>query len=143
MYRIERFSHEHLVSLREDDRAVIGSLTKDYLRSYLQGPGWTLFHGDDRICSMGVITPWPGMGELWMAFYTDDLAPHARALLKYGRRALTVFASYRRLQATVRADRPKWIRFAQQFGFQYEGTLDKFGPEGADYFMMARIKWDQ
>jgi hypothetical protein len=32
------------------------------------------------------------------------------------------------------------IRFAEFLGFEKEGLMKKFGPEGSDYIVMGRIK---
>lgn len=46
----------------------------------------------------------------------------------------------RRTQCTVRAGFPFLIKFIELLGFEREGLLRKFGPEGDDYFIYARVK---
>jgi hypothetical protein len=45
---------------------------------------------------------------------------------------------YRRVQATVHVDYIKSIKWLQRLDFKLEGILNKYGPDGADYYMMAR-----
>lgn len=44
-----------------------------------------------------------------------------------------------RLQAYIRSTEPAYIRWAESFGFVKEGVLRKYGPEGVDYLMMAKV----
>jgi len=34
---------------------------------------------------------------------------------------------------------PEAIRFARWMGFEDEGIMYKFGPDGSDYYRMARV----
>ena len=44
------------------------------------------------------------------------------------------------MHANVKADWMEAIRFAEFLGFEKEGLMKKFGPEGSDYLVMGRIK---
>jgi hypothetical protein len=45
---------------------------------------------------------------------------------------------YRRVQATVHVDYVKSIKWLKRLNFEIEGLLKKYGPDGSDYYMMAR-----
>lgn len=93
------------------------------------------------VCSFGVIPLWPGVAEMWM-LPDLTLRHHAFAFHRATKRWIDIVMSELclvRLQCTVhtrnvRAD--KWIR---SLYFESEGTLRRFGPEGADYEMYARL----
>jgi hypothetical protein len=44
-----------------------------------------------------------------------------------------------RMQITVKCDHPIAVRFAKSLYFDVECRLRKYGPEGADYYSMARF----
>ena len=52
-----------------------------------------------------------------------------------------IFDDYdlKRLQITVSYHNNTAYKFAKSLYFKKEGVLKKYGPEGADYFMMARF----
>jgi RimJ/RimL family protein N-acetyltransferase len=45
-----------------------------------------------------------------------------------------------RLQITVKSDDTRAYRWAKALGFEEEGLMRKFLPDGSDSYMMARIK---
>lgn len=45
-----------------------------------------------------------------------------------------------RVQCTVRAGFPFLQKFIELIGFEKEGLMRKFGPEGDDYFLYSRVK---
>ena len=48
--------------------------------------------------------------------------------------------NYHRVQAVVRSDFTHGLRFAKWFNMTSEGVMKKYGPDGKDYIMVARIK---
>ena len=46
----------------------------------------------------------------------------------------------RRVQCTVRDGFPFLVKFIKMLGFEREGLMRKFGPEGDDYYLYARVK---
>lgn len=46
----------------------------------------------------------------------------------------------RRVQCTVRAGFPFLVKFIKLLGFEQEALMRKFGPEGDDYYLFARVK---
>lgn len=57
--------------------------------------------------------------------------------------ALTSYESVlktRRTQVTIRAGYPFLIKWIELLGFEREGLMRKFGPEGDDYYLYARVK---
>ena len=46
--------------------------------------------------------------------------------------------SMKRLQITVSSENALALKWAERCYFNHEGVLQKYGPEGTDYYMMAR-----
>ena len=44
-----------------------------------------------------------------------------------------------RIQASVHTTDEQSIKFAEWMGFENEGLMKKFGPDGADYYRFARV----
>lgn len=95
-----------------------------------------------KIIVMGGVTiMWPGVGEGWIM-----LSKHAHktpvTVAKYAGDVFDVImknANLTRVQASVIVTDPKAVRFAKWMGFDNEGIMKKYGPDGSDYYRMARV----
>ena len=45
----------------------------------------------------------------------------------------------KRIQTAVKSDCSKAIRFAEWLGFKREGLMKKYGPDGSDYYLYAKV----
>ena len=96
----------------------------------------------DEVSAVGGIHEmWAGVGEGWVI-----LSKHApKWKLSLARYAKTLFSSIlattslHRVQASIHMGDPEAIRFARWMGFEDEGIMYKFGPDGSDYYRMARV----
>ena len=65
-----------------------------------------------------------------------------RAVARYADNAFDVIigaTNLKRVQASVHAEDHQAVRFARWMGFENEGLMKKYGPDGSDYYRMARI----
>ena len=46
---------------------------------------------------------------------------------------------YQRIQASISVKDAKAKRFAEWLGFENEGIMKKYGPDGSDYYRYARV----
>jgi len=113
-----------------------------WLESLKEGVGFTWRDDDAVLFSAGIKNIWQQVGEAW--FVCDSCAigkyislVHRVCKWNIGR----VFEQFdfRRIQAHVRADWVSARKFAEWLGFKQEGYMKKYGPEGADYIMYARV----
>jgi len=94
------------------------------------------------MCSFGIIKLWPGVAEMWLipdANLTTVARPFHRATKAFIDICMDDLQLVR-LQVTVHTlnvPADKWIK---RLHFNEEGVLRKFGPEGADYRIYARLK---
>lgn len=114
------------------------------LEHYIKkGPAVTIFVDGEPICAGGVaFIHGTKMGESW-GFVGKNIAKHKKAVLILSRKFLDdVFDEYemRRLQSTCRADIETHIRYLEYMGFEREGLLRRFGRNGEDYIMYARVR---
>lgn len=107
-----------------------------------RGPAWTVVSDGDVVAVGGISVIYPGRALCWalvsgQATQGQRVAA-ARAALKMVRQAR--WLGVVRLEATVRADWPQAAGFLAGLGFQREGVLRRYGPDGADHEMWARIE---
>jgi len=140
MLRLQPFEQKHLeqINLGYD----MPQQAKDSFMRGTKVNGMTLFDEDTILGFGGVHILWKGVGECWLMLSTEGkLKP--RTVAKY---TLKLFDdimsedSLERIQASVAAADPKAIAFAKWLGFEVEGLMKKYGPEGGDYYRLARIR---
>lgn len=104
------------------------------------GPAYMGCHQGQVICMFGCIPLWQGVAECWLI--TDvSLPDHARPFHRVTKLVLDSFMSELqlvRLQITVHSDNFLAHKWAKVLYFHEEGVLHKFGPDGKDFYMMAR-----
>lgn len=93
------------------------------------------------IASAGIKPLWPGVGEAWIV--ASDNMPKKKLsvikLIKENFDKMIQDNNFIRVQAGVRSDWLEAKRFAEFLGFEHEGIMRKYGPDGQDYFRMARV----
>jgi RimJ/RimL family protein N-acetyltransferase len=47
----------------------------------------------------------------------------------------------RRIQAIIADDNPRAVKLMRQAGFEVEGLLRAYSPDGKDCFILGRLKW--
>lgn len=101
---------------------------------------WTFFYKYEPSIIMGIEHKWDTNAEIWMV--TGNFAGKHGAILSRGAKRLIDQIGSRldllRLQAVVNVDHEKAVRWAEFLGFEREGLMSKYGPEGADYYMYSR-----
>lgn len=106
------------------------------------GPCWTMrFRGRVVACA-GLGIHWPGRAEAW-AFIAGDL-PRAAwpALHRTVARGLAEAAprlGLRRIEAACAMGWGPGARWLRMLGFELEGPLRAYGPDGRDFLRYARI----
>ena len=103
--------------------------------------GYTGVEDDAVLACGGVHRLWEGVGEAWLMVgkegyekpktvgrYTQYIFQHI--LEEHG-----LF----RIQASVSAIDSRAIRYAEWLGFENEGIMKKYGPDGSDYIRYARV----
>lgn len=92
------------------------------------------------IACAGMVLLWPGVAEAWTTL-SDWAKHHPIWLVKTLRRELKVQMinmELRRAQMHVE-DTPELCRWARAMGFQYEGTLRKYTPDGKTLHVYALL----
>lgn len=144
--QIVPLTYEHLFAMklgrheREYEKHIPGYLDYVWDNSVL-GWSYTAIGKGRVICCFGVREIWKGVVECWF-IPGEGLNEHARSTLVGARAILQdVMDNYgiTRMQIYVKCDHPIAVRFAKALYFDIECRLRQYGPEGADYYSMARF----
>jgi hypothetical protein len=109
--------------------------TADYNRS------WSATDRGKVFLCFGIRPAWTGVGEAWL-LPGNNISDHAISVTRYARNLFTELlqnGEYARIHIAVRADNDIALKFAKALGFEVEGVMRNFGPDGVDSYMMARI----
>ena len=135
------FDPEHVRAMVVQERqiAVVSHVTPEYLAALKQaGPAVTVEADGEPICCGGVATTGFGMGMLW-AFVSAQAAHRLVRIDRVARRLLEV-ADLRRIEATTEQDFRQGCRWLELLGFQSEGIMRKYGPDGSDHVRYALVR---
>lgn len=130
--------HVETFELQASQRYMVSHLCVEYLKA-LQAVGPALSAAVDGqiIACSGIAFQGFGMGVLW-AFVSQSAGKHLVRLDRITRRILTL-ADLRRIEATTEASFPQGCRWLELLGFEREGLMRAYGPDGADHYRFARI----
>ena len=107
-----------------------------------EGPAYTGWYRDRIIACGGVRLFWPGVGEAW-GIFCEQAYDFRRELLFYTKLYLdriTIDHDLRRLHATADVEWEVAWGFLEHLGFKLEAVMRKYGPNGHDYYLYAKIK---
>ncbi len=118
-------------------------LTKSY---HNIGYAWCGVADGKPVCAFGIVPLWRGVGEVWMV--TDvELPLYGRTFHRVAKEMFDIYIGellMNRLQCTVHSRNFQAIRWIKKMRFLEEGLLQKYGPDGEDFYIFARLRdgWD-
>jgi hypothetical protein len=139
-----RYEHVARMRLADDNKEYM-----EYIPNYIDyiwdnsedGWSWAGIGRGKVVIAFGIRHIWHGLAEMWLV-PSEDIGSHAISLVR-GARAVTDTAlqdyGVRRLQICVKVENDTAFKFAKALRFEVESVMRKFGPEGADYYMMTRF----
>ena len=92
------------------------------------GTSFTAIDNGYLIACAGIIPLWRGVGEAWF-LGSERLHEYTKPIIR------AVKKDFKRMIE----DWEEAQRFAKFLGFKDEGLMEKFGPDGSDYYRVARI----
>ena len=102
---------------------------------------FTAISNNKPIVSAGMKKVWGKVAEGWV-IGTDEMWKHPISIAKIIKRDFARIAKEQdieRIQTAVRKDFKTGIRFVEWLGFEREGLMKKWGFDGTDQYMYARI----
>lgn len=143
MIEIRQLKQEDLKYVRENplESAVKGypAMSIDYRTSY------TALWDDIIVGVGGAAILWKGVWEFWLILAGDSKLDGLHGIVAFDaikEKVDEIIEDNKivRAQATARLDFPKGIKMLEALGFEREGLLRRYAPDGASVYRYARIK---
>jgi hypothetical protein len=113
------------------------------LATYLSiGPAWIFENDGAALVFAGYFQLSPGVLQVWMLF-NEDAKHSAKSLVKEFKRILAEAMQKKdvhRIQTLIDEAKIKDASFAALIGFEYEATLEAFGPRKEDVMIYKMVK---
>ncbi len=137
-------------TFREDD---VGLLTpkeifeKDATKYFIgttKNPNcdaYTVTYLDKPIAFICMVRIWNKVAEI-MSITSDEVKEHPTAFHRLCKKMIQDHVEVygiQRVQTIVKSNYNDGCRWLEMLGFAIEGEMKKFGPEGDDYLLMARV----
>ena len=140
-----RPSHAEKIELKGRDlyhEGIVPGYRAYVARTAEAGLSWTGIYNEKIVVCFGVRRVWPGVGEAWL-LPSPSISDHALSVVRASR---MIFAdifkteAFSRVHISVDSANDSAFKFAKALGFEVEGIMRQFGPDGSNYYMMARLK---
>lgn len=100
------------------------------------GPAVTAVVDGEILACAGIVEQGFGIGTLW-GFIAQDSGRHFVRIDRTARRLMRL-VPLRRIESSTEADFAQGCRWLELLGFQSEGILRQYGPDGSDH---VRYSW--
>lgn len=120
----------------------IKTIHKDELPKQVRTYAVTVVSKEKPLAVFGAFNFSPGVMHVW-GIVSETVRSYPLAFHKTCEKLLTFYEVHdkpRRIQIEVRKDYTGGQRWAESLGFQQEGLMRKYGPDGSDYYLYARVK---
>ena len=117
------------------------SYTETRIDTKVFGLSFTLLADNNPILAGGIIPLWDGVAEGWV-IATEDVWNYPLSVAKAIRKDFARVAkenNITRVQSAIRKDFFEGQRFAEWLGLEKEGLMRKWGFDGSDQYMYARL----
>ncbi len=146
MIKIKTFENKDYLAIRPKDFYLKDELIerRDMGAVTSEGPKNTFYDSEtgEILAIAGVQIFWGGVAEVWTitSRYADKYSVGFARAIKECMEFYIKSLDLRRLQATCPKSMPCGDRWFKFLGFEKEGLMKNFGPEGEDYYLFARVK---
>jgi hypothetical protein len=105
------------------------------------GNAFTMFMDDKPVFAIGLVVLWKGVAEGWVMASQNifEMKFLAAKSMKIITEELCKKNKIKRLQTSVKSEFKQGVRFATWLGMEVEGLKKQYGPDGSDYYQLARI----
>jgi len=142
MIRIARMRPEHVAGFRlQPKQAMLAGNLSDpaYVAALVaSGNAYTALVDNHAIAFGGCLELWKDRAFMW-SLLGEDAGPHMRVLVRAAEGFLKA-APWRRIEAAVASDFRQGHRLIRMLGFEFEGRMRAFSPDGVDHDLYARVK---
>lgn len=100
---------------------------------------YSAWHDGHVVGVGGINWLWDGVGEAWVLF-SKDVKGCKFGIYRATKRILKQYTDFQRIQATARIDSPTSCKMLEKLGFEMEGRLKNYSPDGTDNFLYSMVK---
>lgn len=140
-YKVEHVKNIIKYGLNDERIELDAKSYEDQIDFTIPAMAFTLLVNNNPVVSGGVYPLWPGVAEGWVIssrrIFNFNLS--AAKAIKKRTDYICINNGVWRLQTAVRADYETGIRFAKWLGLEKEGLMKKYGPDGSNYYRMAKL----
>lgn len=126
------FEKWHLAQIDPQEAQKGADLSGEWIS---HGVAWTAKEGNRVTACGGLLSQWEGRHVAWLLIGREC---SLRGIVKAARCILFSCAA-RRIEATVSAHFSQAKKLVEMLGFEFEGVLKAYGPNGDDFLMFARV----
>ena len=131
--------HFDTIDLQEAQQMLRPMLRNETYRNDLLQRSVAFTAIDDAVIAIaGVALAWPGREVAWSLL--SDCGPRSFLKIHGAVKAFLNDRQTRRIEMTVDADHAKAGRWARLLGFQVEGYMQAYTPDGRDAVLYARVR---
>ena len=129
------------VGLNDNKIALDAKAFEDKIDFTVPAMAFTLLANNKPVVSGGVMPLWNGVAEGWVISSRKifDFTLSAAKAIKKRTDYICINNGIWRLQTAVRADYETGVRFAKWLGLEKEGLMKRYGPDGSNYYRMAKL----
>lgn len=140
MIQIMKLRPEHLLDIRVQDAQMVQQISPSYAREVVanEGVAYAAVLDGRTIACAGIAEAHRDRGIAW-AMLADEALAHFRLIHRAVSRVVQN-APWRRVEMTVDVNHSAGIRWAERLGFEREGLMRSFTPDGRDCYLYARIR---
>ena len=105
------------------------------------GNAFTMFMDEKPVFAIGIVILWQGVAEGWVMASQNifEMKFLAAKSMKELTEQMCKKNNIKRLQTSVKVKFKQGVRFATWLDMEIEGLKKNYGPDGSDYYQLARI----
>jgi|TARA_R110000787_G_scaffold89050_2_gene188629 hypothetical protein len=140
-YKVEHGDHIIEFGMNHKLMEIDASYTKNRIDAEYPGLAFTLLKDNEPIISGGLYPMWEGVAEGWALASKQIFENKIKAASTVKKRldVLCINNKITRLQTSVKEEFKLGMRFAEWLGLESEGLMKQYGPDGSNYYRMAKI----
>lgn len=131
-------THKLTLQSSQEYLVQIGSVDFDLTPISEAGLAWVAEIEGQIIAIAGLMPEWENRATAW-AYISKDAGRHFVRIHKAVSRFLEQ-SDYRRIEATIDVGFDAGVKWIEMLGFEYEGYLRAYRPDGADMLLYARVR---
>ena len=136
--------HLKALNLRTSDAVALSHVDQEadmQSKASQKGTAFTGFSEGEIIGCAGIIPIWPGVGHAWVTMGTNYKKHRIwvhKNVVNFMDKIIDGMELHR-VQANVVCEFIPGVQWLERMGFKLEGKMSKYGPDGEDHYLYARI----